>query len=337
MERRRAKVLEETPAASGSEFAGSEGIQVWAHMALGSTPAGQTQEGGGTAHVARGDATGQYRLGPDPLKAAALKHHITRPGHRRLRARTEPSQIGLVTNPGLYSLGTEQFGTLDTSVTVTVTATVTVTVTATATVTVYPAGTWEAPDTTCASVKSLPCLHTATTRSPKPLPLPSRGKEAETTTLLVVTIIMLPKSWSLKNIPVCEHLDMSSAMLVARRIMRRDLPNVHAIPMNQQLGEKLFARIEITHHYAVYSKARNLKSCQGNRSWWRVDKPHSVARQFFPTIKGLAQNQGSMQNLPDGHTLVSWGLIAEFSEFDQQGKTVLDVAFAETTTHETND
>ncbi|KAF7198660.1 hypothetical protein HII31_00399 [Pseudocercospora fuligena] len=58
----------------------------------------------------------------------------------------------------------------------------------------------------------------------------------------------------------------------------------------------------------------------------------TLLKQFFPTFQGLAQNQGSVQNLPNGHTLVSWGLIAEFSEFDQNGSRLLDVAFADETT-----
>ncbi|EME79570.1 uncharacterized protein MYCFIDRAFT_37693, partial [Pseudocercospora fijiensis CIRAD86] len=89
---------------------------------------------------------------------------------------------------------------------------------------------------------------------------------------------------------------------------------------------------------SLFDNAYNGKRTTSNSSSaivFEVDTKANESRllkQFFPTIKGLAQNQGSMQNLPDGHTLVSWGLIAEFSEFDQQGKTVLDVAFAETTT-----
>ncbi|KXT01166.1 hypothetical protein AC578_622 [Pseudocercospora eumusae] len=54
-----------------------------------------------------------------------------------------------------------------------------------------------------------------------------------------------------------------------------------------------------------------------------------LLKQFFPAEEALAPNQGSEQRFDDGHTLVSWGLRAEFSEFDQDGKRILDVAFAE--------
>ncbi|KXT13806.1 hypothetical protein AC579_2339 [Pseudocercospora musae] len=61
-------------------------------------------------------------------------------------------------------------------------------------------------------------------------------------------------------------------------------------------------------------------------------KQARLLKRFFPASKTLAQNQGSVQHLPDEHTLVSWGLVAEFSEFDQDGTRVLDVAFAESMT-----
>lgn len=57
-----------------------------------------------------------------------------------------------------------------------------------------------------------------------------------------------------------------------------------------------------------------------------------LSRRFFPLKGGLAQNQGSMQNLPSGNSLVSWGLTAEYSEFDTQDVRVLDVAFVDSTT-----
>lgn len=63
----------------------------------------------------------------------------------------------------------------------------------------------------------------------------------------------------------------------------------------------------------------------------RLQTAH-LSKRFFPLNGGLAQNQGSMQNLPDGNTLVSWGLTAEFSEFDEHGTRVLDVAFVDETT-----
>lgn len=57
-----------------------------------------------------------------------------------------------------------------------------------------------------------------------------------------------------------------------------------------------------------------------------------LSERYFSLNGGLAQNQGSVQNLPGGNSLVSWGLTAEFSEFDKQGIRILDVAFVDSTT-----
>lgn len=57
-----------------------------------------------------------------------------------------------------------------------------------------------------------------------------------------------------------------------------------------------------------------------------------VLKQFSPLNGGVARDQGSVRLLPNGNTLVSWGTMAEFSEFDARGERILDVAFGDETT-----
>lgn len=55
-----------------------------------------------------------------------------------------------------------------------------------------------------------------------------------------------------------------------------------------------------------------------------------LIEERFPSNGGLARHQGSIRILPDGNRFVSWGGIAELSEFTPKGDRVLDIAFADT-------
>lgn len=52
---------------------------------------------------------------------------------------------------------------------------------------------------------------------------------------------------------------------------------------------------------------------------------------YYPRSGVLARQQGSLQVIPNDNRFVSWGAIAEFSEFEA-GKRVLDVSFGDTET-----
>ncbi|SMY25643.1 unnamed protein product [Zymoseptoria tritici ST99CH_1A5] len=60
-----------------------------------------------------------------------------------------------------------------------------------------------------------------------------------------------------------------------------------------------------------------------------------LLQTWLPFEDGQAEHQGTVQyDMPvTGNTLVSWGEIAEFSEFSPSGKRVLDVAFADELLH----
>lgn len=69
-----------------------------------------------------------------------------------------------------------------------------------------------------------------------------------------------------------------------------------------------------------------------------IDHPTSpttarLVHERLPLQGGLARHQGTVQTLPNGNTFVSWGQIAEFSEFTADGKRILDVAFVDVEAH----
>lgn len=69
-----------------------------------------------------------------------------------------------------------------------------------------------------------------------------------------------------------------------------------------------------------------------------IDHPTSpttarLVHERFPFQGGLARHQGTVQTLPNGNTFVSWGQVAEFSEFTPNGERILDVAFVDVEAH----
>lgn len=103
----------------------------------------------------------------------------------------------------------------------------------------------------------------------------------------------------------------------------------------QILGERTTSRVLIS----LFNNAFNGEDTTAETSSAMVveldfaNMSASLVQKLYPTHGGLAQNQGSVQNLPSNHTLVSWGMIAEFTEFDNEGIVVLDVAFEDIVTH----
>ncbi|EKG09819.1 Arylsulfotransferase, partial [Macrophomina phaseolina MS6] len=62
----------------------------------------------------------------------------------------------------------------------------------------------------------------------------------------------------------------------------------------------------------------------------------SIARllhERFSLQGGLARHQGTVQTLPNGNMFVSWGQVAEFSEFTSDGERILDAAFVDVEAH----
>ncbi|RDW92203.1 hypothetical protein BP5796_01597 [Coleophoma crateriformis] len=56
-------------------------------------------------------------------------------------------------------------------------------------------------------------------------------------------------------------------------------------------------------------------------------KKASVLKEWSPLTGGLARHEGSIRFLENGNALVSWGGLAQFSEFAPDGERVLDVRF----------
>lgn len=56
----------------------------------------------------------------------------------------------------------------------------------------------------------------------------------------------------------------------------------------------------------------------------------TVVREFTHPADLLAQSQGNVQNLPSGNVLVGWGSMPHLSEYDPEGRLVLDLRFYQT-------
>jgi hypothetical protein len=65
--------------------------------------------------------------------------------------------------------------------------------------------------------------------------------------------------------------------------------------------------------------------------------PHTMtarlSKRWVPVEEGLAQNQGSVQYLPEtGNFIVSWGMLSSYTEFGPNGERLVDAAFVDNVT-----
>lgn len=63
------------------------------------------------------------------------------------------------------------------------------------------------------------------------------------------------------------------------------------------------------------------------------EKTAHLVREFEHPDGELAETQGSMQVLPNGHVFIGWGSLPDFSEFDSEGRLVFQASYTEGITH----